>query len=177
MKMVLRCESADGIVPVHASDKNQHLMQLMEWFRGLINGRPEGATTLDAAYSAVQATATVTCANVSAADTVTINGVVFTARAAAPGTDEWLQSGTDTEDAAALAAAINASTTAGALNVFLATSSGAVVTVKARLPGLSGNAIQVKSSNGTRLAVAGTATRDSLTYLSGGAESRVSYTY
>lgn len=52
---------------------------------------------------------TVTCASVSAADTVTINGQNFTAANGSPGTDEFDMSGTNTADASDLVRCINAS--------------------------------------------------------------------
>lgn len=150
------------------------MARLAEFFRRVAAGTLSSSVTVDARHTATAATAIVTCATVAAADTVTINGVVFTAVDADAGANEFLQTGTNTADATALAAAINASTTAGVKDVVVATSNGAAVTVASVVPGLVGNAIQIKSSDGTTLAVTGTATRDSDTYLSGGAETRVS---
>jgi phage tail sheath gpL-like len=114
------------------------------------------------------ATGVVTCASVANNDTVTVNGVVFTAKTSGPTGDQFLVGVSNTADGAALAACINASTTAGASGVFQASAAAGVVTITSSVAGLIGNSIQVKSSNGTRLAVTGTSTRDSLTYLSGG---------
>lgn len=71
------------------------------------------------------------------------------------GNNQFDFGGTDTETATALAAAINASSTALIGSQVTASSSGAVVTVTAKVPGVSGNAIEFVSSDGTRLAVTG----------------------
>lgn len=71
----------------------------------------------------------------TAADTITINGVVFTARASAPAANEFVLSTNVTTGAANLAAAINASTTAGIINTVRATSAAGVVTFYSVVPG------------------------------------------
>jgi hypothetical protein len=98
---------------------------------------------------------TVTAASVLAADTVTINGVVFTAVNGATTGNQFDMSGTNTQCAASLAAAINACVTAGILGVVGAKSAAAVCTVFAILPGTAGNSLPLVSSNGGRLAVSG----------------------
>jgi hypothetical protein len=105
-------------------------------------------------HQGVQATGTITCASAAAADTVTINGVVFTAHATVEAADQWEVSGTDTADAASLVKAINNSTSALAKLVMASNSSG-VVTITSRRGGHAGNAITLASSDGTRLAVTG----------------------
>lgn len=105
----------------------------------------------------VHASGTVTAASVSVDDTVTINGVVFTAKAAEnTALRQFNQASTDTAAAASLVACVTAAVAAGTLTGVIATSSSAVVTVRAvsPLPG-TGNAITLASSNGTRLAVSG----------------------
>jgi hypothetical protein len=96
----------------------------------------------------VQASCTLTLATVLNAQTCTINGVVYTAHTNTQANDQFSISGDDTADAAALALAINNSTTAGSAEI-VATSSGAVVTVKARRGGIAGNLITVAVSNAT----------------------------
>lgn len=103
----------------------------------------------------VHASGTVTMATVSVDDTVTINGVVFTAKAAEDTSlRQFNQSGTDTACATSLVACIIAAVAAGTLTGVVATSASAVVTIRATspVPG-TGNAIPLASSNGTRLAV------------------------
>lgn len=79
--------------------------------------------------------------------------------------------GSNTETAVALAAAINACTTTGLSGAVTASSSAAVVTVTAIQPGKMGNAIAFISSNGTRLAVTGSGR------LASGAETLVSLSF
>lgn len=144
------------------------LRRLINFLIRLKAGGLPSATTLSVRNTGVKATGTVTCASIADSDTVTINGIAFTAQDASPGANEFLQTGDDTADAAALAAAINASTTAGIVGIVTATSSGAVVTVSAAVPGKIGNAITLASSNGTRAAV-------SAARLSGGSESAFTF--
>lgn len=79
----------------------------------------------------------------TATETVTINGVAFTARASGATGDEFNIGGSVTITAANLAAAINASTTAGILDVIYASSDVGVITVTSKQAGKVGNAIVV----------------------------------
>ncbi len=108
--------------------------------------RLAGATT--ATTEGAQASATLTLASVLNTQTVTINGVVYTAHTNTQANDQFSIAGDDTADAAALCLAINNSTTAGSAEI-VATSSAAVVTVKARRGGVAGNLITVAVSNAT----------------------------
>lgn len=87
----------------------------------------------------VAASGTLTLASVVATNTCAVNGVTFTCVASAPTNVQFVKGGTDTVTAANLAAAINASTNPALLGSVAATSTGAVVTVTAIEPGLSGN--------------------------------------
>lgn len=88
----------------------------------------------------VAATGTVTFSSFAAADTVTINGAVFTASASPSGANQFLVTGGDTLAAAALTAKINSATApANVLGCVTATSSGAVITLTCVVPGLIGN--------------------------------------
>ena len=73
-----------------------------------------------------------TLVTVAAADVVTINGVTFTAVAAATDLDanEFDQRGTDTEDAAQLVLCIN-----NALPDLIATNAAGAITIQSRVPG------------------------------------------
>ncbi len=74
---------------------------------------------------------------------------------AAPANNAFDFTGSTTEQAASLAACINASTTAIIGKIVEATSSGAVVTISAQISGYAGNAVTLASSNSGRLAVSG----------------------
>lgn len=101
-----------------------------------------------------QASGTVTAAVAIAGNTVTINGVVFTGVASGAVGNQFNIGGTDAITATNIAAAINASVTAGVQGVVTAAAVGTVVTITAVQPGLTGNAISLASSGAT-LAVSG----------------------
>jgi phage tail sheath gpL-like len=103
----------------------------------------------------VKATGTVTCASAQALDTVTIDGVVFTAVSGTPAAGEFDISGTNTAAAASLVAAIASNATLDGRVV--ASSALGVVTLTAVEGGELGNSISLASSNGTRLAVSAAA--------------------
>lgn len=111
---------------------------------------------------AVSASGTVTFSGVgTAADTITVAGVVYTLRAAATVAGDVTIAGTAALSAVNLAAAINGNTLNVANPSVTATVAGAIVTVRARVPGLVGNSIT--------LAEVGTGTTVSAATLASGA--------
>ncbi len=102
------------------------------------------------ADTAVSASTTGTfTADPTAGDTVTVNGVVFTARASGAVANEYnFVAGDVTATAAALAASINASTTAGIINTVGASSALGVVTFFSIVPGPVGLNIPISESTG-----------------------------
>jgi hypothetical protein len=122
-------------------------IKLEDVFRQITSGVRSAKCVLGT--NAVQASGTVTLSSHVATNTVTINGVVFTA-VASGATGNQYNVGTDTVTAANLAAAINASVSAAVAGLVTATSSGAVVTVTAVTPGLLGNLVTLAiSANGS----------------------------
>lgn len=105
-----------------------------------------------------RASGTVTAASVVAADTVTVDGRVYTAIAndATVGLNQFRIGTTDTECATNLKNAINLGEQADATSKVTASSSAAVVTITARAEGTGGNSIALATSNNTRLAKSGT---------------------
>lgn len=97
----------------------------------------------------VQASCTLTLTSVLNGQTVTINGVVYTAHTNTQANDQFSIAGTDAQDADALALAINNSSTAGSAELIATTAGTNVVTVKARRGGIAGNLITVAVSAGT----------------------------
>lgn len=98
--------------------------------------------------NAVRATQTGTFTGLpTAADTVTINGVAFTARASGAVANEYNIGADATACAAALAAAINASTSAKIKNIILAESALGVVTLTCLVPGSIGNLCTLTESS------------------------------
>lgn len=96
----------------------------------------------------VAASGTVTLASVIATDTLTIGPTTFTFTSTPSAeTDVEVDGATDTDDAAALAAAINAHSTVS--QVVTATSAAAVVTITAKQSGVVGNFINLDETGGT----------------------------
>lgn len=94
-----------------------------------------------------------------AGDTVTVNGVAFTARASGAVANEYnFVAGNVTSTAAALAAAINASTTTGIINTIAATSAAGVVTFLSVVPGPVGINIPISESTSNFTVAASTFT-------------------
>lgn len=82
----------------------------------------------------------------SAAETITVNGVVFTARASGAVANEFNIGSSVTATAANLAASINASTTAAIINTVGASSALGVVTFFSIVPGPVGLNIPISES-------------------------------
>lgn len=120
------------------------------------DGLASGTLTLVSAVAITKASGTITCASVLAADTVTVNGLVYTAVAGAKADDTEFSIDTgDNETATDLAASINDDTRTGTLNDLTATATTNVVTAVQTVGGTGGNATTLVSSNGARLAVSG----------------------
>lgn len=111
--------------------------------------------------SPTAATATITLASVLAGDTVTINGLVYTAVTGAKSDNtEFSIDGNDTVDGADLVDSIDNDVRTGIAD-FTAGETTGVVTITAEIliqSPVDGNSITLVSSNGTRLAVTGSGT-------------------
>lgn len=114
-----------------------NVFRLMDWLRGFAKGTRRG--NMKVRVGAVQASGTITFSSLVADDTVTVNSVVFTAKASPSGTNQFALGADDTAAAANFAAKINASTLAHILSCVTATSALGVVTLTAVVPGLTGN--------------------------------------
>lgn len=112
-----------------------------------------GGVALTATSHTARGTVTIVIANTDADDTVTINDVEFTAKAAEDtAAGEFNISGTATQAATSLKACIDASALASTLEV--ATAAG-VVHLKYRTAGTAGNSGTIASSDADGLAVSG----------------------
>lgn len=138
-----------------ASVSHVGLISLSNFFKkcsmGSENASVDVQYNVDAAP--VAASATATCASVAADDTITIAGVVLTAKASPSGEAQFSQAGSDTAAAASLVSKINAHSVLSKLVV--ASSAIGVVTVTCLTKGIIGNYLTFVSSDGTRLAVTG----------------------
>ncbi len=95
----------------------------------------------------------------------TVSGAGVLINGAAVANNQFDPTGSNTQTAAALVAAVLASTTAAVSTIVYATSAAGVVTIRAKTKGTAGNAITIATSNGSRLAITGGVSR-----LAGGAE-------
>jgi hypothetical protein len=111
--------------------------------------RLAGATTLS--YEGAQAEGTLTLTSWLNTETVAVNGVTITAHTNTQANNQASIAGTNDEDAAALALAINNSTTAALADV-IATAATNVVTVKSRRGGPDGNLITLASGQASVVA-------------------------
>lgn len=127
---------------------------MIDLVAGIVSGAyPKNPRTIAVSVDglATAASATVTFASAVGADTVTVNGVVFTAVSGAAGANQFDISGGNTTGAASLASSINNSATALVPATVIATAAVGVLTIKAVVPGITGNAYTLATSNNTRL--------------------------
>lgn len=138
------CDLSPGQLPA--------LQNLQNYLSGLSGGNQ--AAILSINVGAVQATATITSTGTAtAAQTMTLFNVTLTAVASAPAANQFVVSATPATQAANIAAAINAS--ASFTGRVTATSAAGVVTVRAVMPGVVGNGLQIANVNLGNVTVAG----------------------
>lgn len=141
-----------------AKSRHVYLQNLVDRCRAFVSGTAHGSGavfTQAELASQTQATGTVTCASASAADTVTVGNIVFTAVSGTPSGNQFKVGVSNTADGLSLATAINANTS---LNPYVsAGNASGVVTISSVNLGALGNLLQLSSSNNTRLAVVGMA--------------------
>jgi len=161
-----------GEVVQDSSSDAEGLRALINYLEACASGCGEASIDVQTSASdPVAAAGTVTCASISADDTVTVGSVTFTAKSSPAGETQFEIDGDDDADATALGAAINAHSTLS--KVVVATVADNVVTVTSRVKGVVGNHLVLDSSNGTRLAVTefaggtGGATTTAVTYRCG----------
>lgn len=121
-----------------------------------VSGTGGNAITLTSQDGTIVVSGSGTLTGGVTADTVTINGLVYTAVAGAKSDNtEFSIDSTDTATATDLAASVTADTRTGTLGDVIAESAVAIVTLTQTLGGTGGNATTLVSSDGTRLAVSG----------------------
>lgn len=130
-----------------AGDKHDFAARAQRLFSELACGAKRGSVLVDGDTTA--ATGTFTLDTVIATDAVSINGVTFTCVASGATGNQFNVGASDTDTATALAAAINASSSALVSEHVTASSSAAVVTITALYGGTPGNAITIASADGT----------------------------
>lgn len=162
--------TASGLVgPIAADKPRDGFHAIGRLFKAVAGGLRGGYSCL-VKKAAVKASGTITLASHVATDTVTIAGVTFTCMASGATGDQYNVGGSDTATAVNLAAAINASTSAGIANCVTASSAAAVVTIEADVPAALGNSVTIAISahgsvSGARLASGSDGTSVSLSLL------------
>lgn len=154
LNIQVKVNSADAGVYAATGNSHKCMINIRNLFEGLVAGATLGTTYASVSSSdPVAASATVTCASVADSDTVTIGKTTLTAKTSPSGSTQWARGVSNTADAAALAACINANTTLN--QIVSATSAAGVVTITANVKGVLGNHIVLSSSSNTTLAVTG----------------------
>lgn len=130
-------DTADSIASL-INGTNSGTKRNLQGISNFINALQGGYRNLSSGQINIstKGTALITFSGTPVADeTITINGVVFTAKASGTVANTFVLSATVATSATNLAAAINASTSAGIANCVTATSSAGVVTITARVSG------------------------------------------
>lgn len=131
-------DNANGVI-AHLNPSRQSPVELLQAIERYV-GRMSGGTVSCKAYlstTVVQASGTITLSSFVNNDTITINGTTMTGKDTPSGAAEFAILGTDTLTAAAAVVKINANTTLN--KQVVASSSGAVITITALVPGAFGN--------------------------------------
>ena len=129
-----------------AGDPTKSIQNVAALLSAIAGGVKNGSVrvTTNAVKATQQGTLT---GDPSAGDTLTINGVAFTARASGAVANEFnITAGNVTVTMAALVASINASVTAKILNQVKASNVAGVLTLTATIPGTNGNLFTVTES-------------------------------
>jgi len=122
------------------TDYPLNLIQIKNAITGLLAGTyANGTATANVGAIASTAVVTIGAGDFANNDTITINGVVFTAKTSGATGNQFNIGASLTETAANLVAAILASTSALLKQTVLPTSDGAVVTLVSRIVGVIGN--------------------------------------
>lgn len=134
------------LVADSVNNRFQAGQRIMGYFRKLMAGHKKGKVKVG--VTAAKATGTITLSSHVATNTVTVNGITFTAVASGATGAQYNIGADDTETASNLATSLNANTTLDGMIV--ATSALGVVTLTALLPGELGNAVTLAiSANGS----------------------------
>lgn len=143
----------DGIASdfenIHRLDGRSAAQRLSNLLTSFASGAITGAIEMESGTALAKATGTFTLATVIATDVILINGVTLTCVASGATNNQFNVGASDTLTAAAMAAAINASTSALVNEHVTASAAGAVVTITAKEFGDEGNAITISSPDST----------------------------
>lgn len=160
---------AKALLDFGSTGEMEFMQALQDVIGGMVGGNYDGALVVKLAMDYATITGTFSGAPTNA-DTITIGGQDITAVTSGATANQFNIAGTAAGNAAACAAAINASATLGTWVV--ASSNEAVLTVRAIVPGPMGNAITLADSM-NNFAWAGAATR----LASGAQDTNYTYTF
>jgi hypothetical protein len=155
---------ADVAQPFSSTDKNGSMTSVRRVLRAMQAGDLTGTVIGDNA--AVKACGYIKLATCVAGTVIEVNGVPFTAKgsAATAGNNEFDISGADAADAAALAAAINASTSTGVSGVVTALANADKLTPSTAIAGNKFTVVLADGQRFTFVAKAGAATAGGLDF-------------
>ena len=141
------------LTQVDTAEAKTAALKLSKYFEALASGTENSAASIQISEEvdapvAATGTIAITHANVSDADTVTIGGVVITAKtSASDDTVEWTIGANATADGAALAATINKNLTLS--RIMTASAASGTVTLTMKVKGMIGNCIVMSTSDAT----------------------------
>lgn len=146
--------SIGNVLNLHGGgDAPREVQSLATFLSSIAGGIRPGNIRLN--IGSVRASGTITfTGNPVNNETLDINGVTFTAKTSGATGDQFNIGSGAAANASALAAAINASTTAGIVGTVYASVSAGVITITAAAPGAAGNLIALTESM-TNVAVSG----------------------
>jgi hypothetical protein len=145
------------LTKVATADAKDCALALAKYFEKQASGTANGPASIQISEDcdapvAATGTITITHANVSDADTVTIGGTVITAKtSASDDTVEWTIGANATADGVALAACINKNLTLS--RIMTASAASGVVTLTMKVKGVIGNSITLATSDATAFAL------------------------
>lgn len=132
---------------VNANKKKRFAIEVSDLFRAIAGGHKRAVVDIATSSSdPVAASATATLVSVAADETIVIGAVTLTAKASPSGENQFDQSGDDDEDAASLAAKINAHSVLS--EVVSASVASNVVTITSKIKGVIGNQIALTGDTG-----------------------------
>ena len=145
------------IIKTAQGDAKEFAVGLSKYFEKQASGTANSPASIQVSEDcdapvAATGTIAITHANVSDADTVTIGGVVITAKtSASDDTIEWTIGANATADGAALAATINKNLTLS--RIMTASAASGTVTLTMKVKGMIGNCIVMSTSDATAFAL------------------------
>lgn len=146
LRLVVDTAEDLGALTIDSSNRQKWLRNLVDYLDAV--GLGTQSASIVSSNVAVTAFSTLALSGGGPAnnETFVVNGVTFTCKTSGATGNEFNIGADNTATAVNIAAAVNASATAGIPGIVTATSSGAVVTLSAAIPGRIGNAVTITES-------------------------------